>query len=74
MTTAETVRRTVQEILNLEDLPMRDDNLRELGADSLDIVEIQMALEWEFVTEFNGNLFEELKTVGGVISFVEGAK
>ena len=43
----------------------------DLGADSLDQVELVMALEEEFGTEIPEDEAEKLQTVGSVISYVE---
>ena len=46
----------------------------DLGADSLDIVEMIMALESEFGIEVSDDKAEALQTVGDVIKFIEEAK
>ena len=43
----------------------------DLGADSLDQVELVMALEEEFCNEIPEDEAEKLQTVGSVISYVE---
>lgn len=43
----------------------------DLGADSLDVVELIMALEEEFDTEIPDDEAETLKTVGDVVGFIE---
>ena len=45
--------------------------IEDLGADSLDIVELVMALEEEFGTEIPDEEAEKLQTVGDVAKFVE---
>ncbi|MEC9331958.1 MAG: acyl carrier protein [Verrucomicrobiota bacterium] len=45
--------------------------IEDLGADSLDIVELVMALEEEFGTEIPDEEAEKLQTVGDVARFVE---
>ena len=45
--------------------------VEDLGADSLDIVELVMALEEEFGTEIPDEDAEKLLTVGDVTKFVE---
>ena len=45
--------------------------VEDLGADSLDIVELVMALEEEFETEIPDEEAEKLQSVGDVIKFVE---
>tara|TARA_B100001142_G_scaffold225525_1_gene223656 strand:- start:1169 stop:1411 length:243 start_codon:yes stop_codon:yes gene_type:complete len=45
--------------------------IEDLGADSLDTVELVMALEEEFGTEIPDEDAEKLQSVGDVIKFVE---
>jgi acyl carrier protein len=46
----------------------------DLGADSLDTVELVMAFEEEFEIEVPDEEAEKLQSVGDVISYVQGAK
>ena len=50
-----------------EDSEIIDD----LGADSLDIVDLIMTLEDEFDTEITDEMVEGMKTVGDIARFVE---
>ena len=51
---------------------MLDDNLVEdLQADSLDIVELNAAIENEFCIDIDDSDFEELKTVQDIITFIQ---
>lgn len=43
----------------------------DLGADSLDAVEIIMALEEEVGKEIDDNNFQEIKTVGDIVRCIE---
>lgn len=43
----------------------------DLGADSLDIVEIIMALEEEFAIEIPDEQAEKIKTVGDVVAYIK---
>ena len=45
--------------------------IEDLGADSLDIVEMIMALEEEFGTEIPDEQAEKLQTVGDVAKYIE---
>ena len=45
--------------------------IKDLGADSLDTVELVMALEEEFGTEIPDEEAEKLQSVGDVIKFIE---
>ena len=48
--------------------------IEELGADSLDTVELVMGLEEEFGNEIPDEEAEKLVTVGDVISFIEDSQ
>ena len=48
--------------------------IEDLGADSLDTVELVMALEEEFEIEVPDEQAEKLQTVGDVIKYVEEAQ
>jgi acyl carrier protein len=48
--------------------------VEDLGADSLDVVELVMALEEEFETEITDDEAEKLQTVQSIIDYVEKAK
>ena len=49
-----------------------DTNIQEdLGADSLDVVDLIMALEDEFEFEVPDHELENIKTVGDLVKFVE---
>lgn len=45
--------------------------VEDLGADSLDTVELIMALEEEFSTEIPDQEAEELETVGAIIDYIK---
>jgi len=47
--------------------------IEDLGADSLDTVELVMALEEEFGNEIPDDEAEKLQSVGDVISYIEGS-
>ena len=46
----------------------------DLGADSLDAVEVIMALEEEFDLEFTDEASETIKTVGDIVRYIEENK
>lgn len=48
--------------------------IEDLGADSLDAVELVMALEEKFEVEIPDSEAEKLKTIQDVVTFVEGLK
>ncbi len=45
--------------------------IEDLGADSLDVVELVMALEEEFGSEIPDSEAEKLTTVGDVVKYIE---
>ncbi len=48
--------------------------IEDLGADSLDVVELVMALEEKFEVEIPDSDAEKLKTIQDVVNFIEGLK
>ena len=77
---AAAVETRVKEIV-CEQLGVSDDEVTpqasfidDLGADSLDIVELVMALEEEYEIEISDEDAEKIKTVQDVVTFIEGAK
>ena len=48
--------------------------IEDLGADTLDVVELVMALEEKFEVEIPDSEAEKLKTIQDVVTFVEGLK
>ncbi len=56
--------------INEEDITPESLFLDDLGADSLDIVELVMALEEEFELEIPDEDAEKLETVGALIQYV----
>ena len=48
--------------------------LEDLGADSLDIVELVMALEEEYDLEINDEEAEKIRTVQDVVNYIEAHK
>ena len=43
----------------------------DLGADSLDIVDLAMSIEDEFDIELSDEALEKIKTVGDLVSYIE---
>ncbi|NLJ78665.1 MAG: acyl carrier protein [Tissierellia bacterium] len=54
-----------------EDIEMDSNLIEDLGADSLDIVELSLALEEVFDLEVADEDFEDLQTVGAIIKYIE---
>ncbi len=52
------------------DIQLSNRVLEDLGADSLDIVELSMAVEDEFGVKIGDEDMEKLRTVGDIIAFV----
>lgn len=73
--TAEKVISIIAEKLKMEPAEIRDDStLSELGADSLDMVEIIMKLEEELAIEINDEDAEKLHNVRSVIDYVHSLR
>ena len=71
---AEKVKSIVAEQLGVKAEEVKDDAkfIDDLGADSLDTVELVMALEEEFGAEIPDEDAEKLTTVGEAVKYVEG--
>lgn len=57
--------------LDREQVTEDSEIIDDLGADSLDIVDLVMTLEEEFDTEISDEMIEGMKTVGDVARYVE---
>jgi acyl carrier protein len=81
MADQKTIEQRVKEIIvnqlnvNEEQITLEASFLDDLGADSLDTVELIMAFEEEFKDEINGEIpesdAEELQSVGDVIKYID---
>jgi acyl carrier protein len=71
-TVAERVRKIVAEQLGVKEEELKNDAsfVDDLGADSLDTVELVMALEEEFETEIPDEKAEQITTVQGAIDYI----
>lgn len=54
-----------------EDIKLESNLIDDLGADSLDIVELSLALEESFDITVKDEDFEKLQTVGAIIDYLE---
>jgi acyl carrier protein len=70
------VKAVVAEQLNIEEgtIKLESQFTEDLGADSLDVVELVMALEEKFDIEIPDEQAEGIKTVQDAINFIEANK
>jgi acyl carrier protein len=73
MTILEKVKKAVAEQLEIDVNGISEQNslIGDLRADSLDIVQMLIAMESEFGIEFQDDEIKELKTVGDVAKFLQ---
>ncbi len=57
-----------------EKITLQTSIIEDLGADSLDVVELVMALEEKFGVEIPDEDAEKINTVGDIVSYVESHK
>ena len=71
----EKVKEVIIEQLAVEDdvIKMETSFIDDLGADSLDIVELIMALEEEFDLQIPDSEAEKITTVGDVVDYIKAA-
>ena len=69
----EQVKKIIEEQLGVAASEISEDSafIEDLGADSLDIVELIMAFESEFDMEIDDDEVEEISTVGDVINYIK---
>lgn len=69
----ERVKEIIEEQLNLDGVEITESSSfkDDLGADSLDLFELVMALEEEFDTEIPSEDLEKIATVGDVIEYLQ---
>ena len=71
---AEKVKKIIAEHLGIDDMDKITNEAKfidDLGADSLDTVELVMAFEEEFGSEISDSEAEKILTVGDAIKFIE---
>ena len=54
-----------------DEMTMDTNIARDLGADSLDVVELLMSIEDEFGVEIPDEEIEKLRTVGDVVNYIQ---
>lgn len=69
----EKVKKLVAEQLDVEEDAIKEGSSiqDDLGADSLDVVDLVMALEDEFDIEIPEDQVENIKTVGDIVKYIE---
>ena len=74
--TLEIVREIIANQLSVKPEDVKDDSniAEDLGADSLDLVEILMALEDEFGISIPDEAIPQIKTIKDVVNFIENNK
>ena len=74
MSTFDRVKKIVKEQLGVEEdeIQMSSTFVDDLGADSLDIVELIMAFEEEFNIEIPDEQAKKIKTVEDVVKYIDG--
>ena len=72
----EKIRAILCEQLDVEEsaVTMESNIAEELGADSLDVVDLIMSIEDEFEIEVPDDQIEGIKTVGDVVNYIESVK
>ena len=67
------VKKIVADHLGIEEANIKEESsfIDDLGADSLDTVELVMAFEEEFGSEISDSEAEKILTVGDAIKFIE---
>ena len=76
MSTFDKVKAIVVEQLGVDEAEVTIDSTfsDDLGADSLDIVELIMAFEEEFNVEIPDDVAEKIKTVKDTVEYIDSAK
>ena len=69
----EKLQQIIAEVLNIdpEEITMNTTFVDDLGADSLDVVDLVMSLEEEFDMEIPDEAVANIKTVGDIVKYIE---
>lgn len=59
------------DVEEMSSLTMNTNIADDLGADSLDVVEVLMSIEDEFSVEIPDEKIETIKTIGDLVSYIE---
>lgn len=59
---------------SVEDMTLDTKIAEDLGADSLDVVELLMSIEDEFEIEIPDDKIEQIKTIGDLVDYIESEK
>ncbi len=59
---------------DIDAMTMDSDIANDLGADSLDVVELLMSIEDEFDIEIPDEEIENIKTIGDLVKYIESNK
>ena len=72
----ETIRAMIAEQLEIEEDEITMDSalIEDLGADSLDVVDLVMSIEDEFEIEVPDEAIENMRTIGDAVRFIEANK
>ena len=73
MSTFERVQKIICEQLEIDShLVTEDASISgDLGADSLDLVDLSMSIEEEFNLEVPGDVLDHIRTVGDIVKFID---
>ena len=73
MSTFERVQKIISEQLEIDShLVTEDASISgDLGADSLDLVDLSMSIEEEFNLEVPDDVLDHIRTVGDIVKFIE---
>ena len=69
----DTIKEIICEQLEVDESMITEDAAitSDLGADSLDLVDLAMSIEDEFEIELSDDALEKIKTVGDLVRFIE---